>query len=43
VFIVGSNTVFRHMFSQLQQTQQWVLTMAVLDVMTTVAKNILPE
>ena len=43
VFIVGSSTVFRQMFSQLQQTQQWEQTEAALYVMAAVARNILPE
>ena len=40
VFIVGSSTVFRQMFSQLQQTQQWEQTEAALYVMAAVARNI---
>jgi len=43
VFIVGSSTVFRQMYQQLQQGQQWEQTEAALYMMQAVARNILPE
>ena len=43
VFIVGSSTVFRQMYSQLTSTQQWEQTEAALYVMAAVGRNILPE
>ncbi|XP_021198005.2 transportin-3 [Helicoverpa armigera] len=43
VFIVGSSSVFRQMFSVLHADISWEQTEAALFVMQAVAKNILPE
>ena len=43
VFIVGSSSVFRAMYEQLQQATQWENTEAVLFIMQAVARSILPE
>ncbi|XP_035433537.2 transportin-3 [Spodoptera frugiperda] len=43
VFIVGSSSVFRQMFSVLNPDITWEQTEAALFVMQAVAKNILPE
>ncbi|KAL4710626.1 hypothetical protein ACJJTC_003262 [Scirpophaga incertulas] len=43
VFIVGSSSVFKQMFSTLQADLSWEKTEAALFVMQAVAKNILPE
>ncbi|CAK1540804.1 unnamed protein product [Leptosia nina] len=43
VFIVGSGSVFRQMFSALQADLPWEQTEAALFIMQAVAKNILPE
>lgn len=42
VFIVGSSSVFRKMFSVLQANLPWEQTEAALFIMQAVAKNILP-
>lgn len=42
VFIVGSSSVFRQMFSVLNPDITWEQTEAALFVMQAVAKNILP-
>lgn len=42
VFIVGSSSIFRQMFSTLQSDLPWEQTEAALFVMQAVAKNILP-
>ena len=43
IFIVGSSSVFRQMYSQLQQAQQWEQMEASLYVMQAVARNIFPD
>ncbi|XP_060803596.1 transportin-3 [Amyelois transitella] len=43
VFIVGSSSVFRQMFTALQANISWEQTEAALFVMQAVAKNIVPE
>ncbi|XP_047513293.1 transportin-3 isoform X1 [Pieris napi] len=43
VFIVGSSSVFRKMFSVLQANLPWEQTEAALFIMQAVAKNILPR
>ncbi|XP_053613097.1 transportin-3 isoform X2 [Plodia interpunctella] len=43
VFIVGSSSVFRQMFTALQANISWEQTEAALFVMQSVAKNIVPE
>lgn len=42
VFIVGSSSVFRQMFSTLHQNNSWEQTEAALFIMQAVARNILP-
>lgn len=42
VFIVGSSSVFRQMFTALHADISWEQTEAALFVMQAVAKNILP-
>jgi len=43
VFIVGSSSVFKQMFMQLQQAKQWEQTEAALFIMQAVARNLLPD
>jgi len=43
IFIVGSASVFRQMYAQLQQAAQWEQMEAALYVMQTIARNILPQ